>query len=157
MKFDDAVKIILRSEGYYSDHAKDPGGKTKYGISKKAYPDLDIKTLTKEQAISIYKRDYWNSIKLSEFPASLRLVVFDGAVNQGVRTTIRRLQHSISVEVDGIVGPVTLKALRECNAIEVRNNFIMRRYYSYSKLLGWETFGKGWCKRLLEVALHSNV
>lgn len=63
---------------------EDPGGETKYGISKRAYPRLDIKNLTLEDASAIYKRDYWNAAGCDDLDDSLALVVFDTAVNCGV-------------------------------------------------------------------------
>lgn len=70
--------------GGYSNHPLDMGGETKYGISKKAYPNVDIKNLTKPDAISIYHRDYWLLSGADTLPFSLAACVFDTAVNMGV-------------------------------------------------------------------------
>lgn len=67
----------------YVNNPNDPGGETKYGISKKAYPSLDIKNLSLEDALALYYRDYWYLSKLIDFP--LNLCVFDCAVNQGTK------------------------------------------------------------------------
>jgi len=82
--FDQAVEFTLRWEGGYENDPDDPGGETNWGISKRAYPNLDIKNLTKEQAIVIYESDYWipSGCSLWEWP--LNLIVFDTAVNCGV-------------------------------------------------------------------------
>jgi len=69
-------------DGYVND-PNDPGGETKYGISKRAYPTLDIKELSLSDALSLYYRDYWILAKSLKFP--LNLCVFDCAVNQGTK------------------------------------------------------------------------
>lgn len=80
--FELAVEGVLKSEGGYVHDPDDPGGETKYGISKRSYPDLDIPSLSVEDAKRIYKKDYWD--KLGDVPSHLREAAFDGAVNQGV-------------------------------------------------------------------------
>ena len=77
MKFDDAIGIVLKHEGGYVNDKNDPGGETRYGISKRAYPDLDIKNLTISQATEIYKKDYWVKGKCDKVPPKLRLIYFD--------------------------------------------------------------------------------
>jgi len=68
MEFNKAIKFILNAEGGYVNHPKAPGGETKYGISKKSYPNYDIKNLTEEEAITIYKRDFWDRFQLDSLP-----------------------------------------------------------------------------------------
>ncbi|MDD5060661.1 MAG: glycosyl hydrolase 108 family protein [Candidatus Marinimicrobia bacterium] len=84
MKFDAAVSFVLDHEGGYSNDPNDPGGETNYGISKRSYPSLDIKKLTREQAIEIYRTDYWQKSGASQMDERFRLVHFDTAVNCGV-------------------------------------------------------------------------
>lgn len=86
MNFETAIAYVLRYEGSLSDDKRDPGGLTKFGISQRAYPDLDIAGLTLNEAKQIYLRDYWWPVRAHELPETLRLVVFDCAVNQGVKT-----------------------------------------------------------------------
>ena len=99
--FDRCVRAVLLEEGGLSDHPQDPGGLTKYGISRRAYPDLDIRRLTMDDVIEIYRRDYWNPVCGTDLPASLALLVFDSAVNQGVGTAARLLQKAVGVTADG--------------------------------------------------------
>lgn len=111
---------ILRPdvEGEYSLDPDDPGGETKFGISKRAYPALDIKNLTREQAAEIYRRDYWEPCQCDELPFPLALAVFDGAVNQGRNASIRLLQLAVEsvtgrrIAVDGLIGSDTIGAAR---------------------------------------------
>lgn len=83
MGFDRAVAFVLDREGGYVNDPKDRGGETKYGISKRAHPALDIKNLTKDDAIAIYRRDYWDGLKCDDLDSQLAFVVFDTAVNMG--------------------------------------------------------------------------
>jgi hypothetical protein len=84
-KFEQCVSFVLDREGrFYEDNPADPGGETKYGISKKAYPALDIKSLTEEQAKAIYLQDYWRPLNCDQYDIRMALAVFDTAVNQGV-------------------------------------------------------------------------
>ena len=85
--FNLALSFTLRWEGGFSDDPYDPGGQTKYGISKAAYPDIDIKSLTKEEATLLYKRDYWNKAGCEKMEKKLAIAVFDAAVNCGVGRT----------------------------------------------------------------------
>lgn len=76
-----------RKDGGYTNDSVDPGGETKWGISKKSYPDIDIKSLTKEEALIIYEKDYWLKIGADKMEKKLAIVCFDSAVNCGVGRT----------------------------------------------------------------------
>lgn len=82
--FDKAIEFVLKWEGGYVNHPDDPGGETKYGISKRAYPDLDVANLTLDDAKVIYKRDYWDKAECDGLETHLAMIVFDTAVNCGV-------------------------------------------------------------------------
>ena len=71
MSFAKSLNFVLKWEGEYSNDPSDPGGETKYGISKRAYPELDIKSLTKEDAARIYYRDYWQPLDCDSRPDDL--------------------------------------------------------------------------------------
>lgn len=79
--FPRAVAILIDIEGGYVNHPDDPGGETKYGISKRAYPKEDIATLTVERATAIYRRDYWDKCGAAALSWPLAYYVFDFAVN----------------------------------------------------------------------------
>jgi lysozyme family protein len=153
MNFSEAVEIILEHEGDYTNNPKDPGGETRYGISKRAYPTVDIRALTKMQAVAIYKADFWDKLRIGEMPADIRLSFFDCAVNQGPHAAATWLQQCALVDVDGVIGPKTLEALAECDVGRLRAKFFIRRMRGYIEAKGWPTFGKGWAMRLLKVAL----
>lgn len=140
MTFEECVNFILEKEGGYTNNPLDPGLETKYGISKRSYPDLDIKALTQRQAIEIYRRDFWEKLGIHNLPESHRLMYFDCAVNQG---------------------PARAKALYEMAKVSQTNEFTILELFSkhrlvnYASLPGWKTFGAGWAKRLLDVTIES--
>ena len=117
--FLEAVEEVLRREGGYVDDSLDKGGETKYGISKRSYPRLDIKNLTLEEAKKIYYRDYWVKNKCNViFNYWLSSKLFDMSVNMGCKQAGIILQRSlrsvlgIKLSEDGIIGPQTLDAVR---------------------------------------------
>ena len=81
--FNNIIEVVLQHEGGYVNDPNDLGGETKYGITKRFYPDVDIKNLTKEQAKTIYHTDYWRRAKCDEVPPYLRHIYFDMCVNFG--------------------------------------------------------------------------
>lgn len=87
--FENAVAFVLHHEGGYVNDPKDPGGETKFGISKRSYPNEDIANLTVDRAKEIYKRDYWVKAGCDALSDPLALVHFDTAVNCGLGTATR--------------------------------------------------------------------
>ncbi len=92
--WDKAITFTLSWEGGYSFRSDDPGGETNYGISKRSYPTLDIKSLTKDEAIEIYKRDYWNKVGCDSLPYPLDMIAFDCGVNLGTGIAMAWLKKS---------------------------------------------------------------
>lgn len=147
--FDAAVEFVMGPdiEGDYSNDPEDRGGETRYGISKTAHPEVDLDTLTREQAREIYRKHYWLAARCDEFPAQIGLALFDSAVNQGVHTAIRLLQQALRVPADGIVGPETLQAAQGAIPGELLLEFLSYRAVRYAA--GNLRFQRGWFKRLL--------
>lgn len=114
------TRTIDQIEGDYVNDPDDPGGETKYGITKRTYPDLDIKNLTKEEAILIYWRDWWpwlDGIRSHALCAKL----FEVAINTGQSRAKRLLQLAVNayngnqaLVVDGVVGPKTIAMTNLC-------------------------------------------
>jgi len=103
--FDLAIPITLAFEGGYIDSPSDPGGETNFGISKRSYPDCDIKNLTKEGACLIYKHDFWKYDGIGSQMVANKL--FDAGVNQGVHHAIKLMQETIGIAPDGKYGSLT--------------------------------------------------
>lgn len=108
--FDKAILNVLRHEGGYVNSPQDPGGETKFGICKRTYPMLDIRNLTEQDAIRIYRRDFW-SFQYDRMPYVIAAKIFDMAVNMGAKQAAKLLQRAAGVVDDGLIGPATIKAI----------------------------------------------
>lgn len=147
MNFDLAFDRLLGHEGGYSNDSRDPGGETNWGISKRAYPDVDIKALTQDQAKAIYRRDYWVAVRADELPDSVRFDVFDAAVNHGVTQSAKWLQRAAGAQPDGVIGAQTVAATRIAGPqLAARFNGYRLQFYTDSG--NWPTYGKGWARRV---------
>lgn len=143
--FDTAFTRLLGSEGGYTNNPKDPGGETNWGISKRTYPNLDIKNLTREQAKTVYKRDFWDP--LGEAHPAIKSQVFDFAVNSGIPTAIRKLQAAVGVADDGHWGPISAAKMNTMDVNDVLLRFMAQRLRYWTKCSAWPTFGAGWVNR----------
>ena len=155
--FDDIIEKVLEHEGGYVNDPTDRGGETKYGITKKFYPDVDIKNLTLDQAKHIYHTDYWRRAKCDEIPPKLRHIYFDMTVNFGKRGAVKVLQRAANaknkdkIDVDGGLGPATLNAIQNLELERVRAYRVLRFANLVNKKPEQERFWFGWYKRATEV------
>lgn len=143
--FDVAFSRLIGIEGGYVNDPADPGGETKFGISKRAYPDVDIASLTIDQAKALYRRDFWDP--LTDTPPAIKFQVFDFAVNSGMQTAIRKLQAAVGVADDGHWGPASAAALAKMNQADVVMLYVAERLDFWRKLKNWPDSGKGWAGR----------
>lgn len=148
MNFDQAFERLIGHEGGYVNDPRDPGGETKFGISKRSYPAEDIKALTLERAKAIYRRDFWGVAGCDAVPDAMKFDLFDMAVNSGPVTAIKTLQRSAGVTPDGLLGPITLQALNSTPAPRLVARFNGHRLDFMTDLKTWPVFGKGWAKRV---------
>ncbi len=148
--FQSCIKIILAEEGGLSNHRRDPGGLTQYGISQRSYPGINIAALTLADAMAIYRRDYWNLIQGNDLPVGLDLLMLDCAINQGPVTAIKLLQEATGIQQDGIIGPVTLSAAEDTMP-HVMIVFAALRAWRYEINRNEDVFGKGWFLRLFRL------
>lgn len=148
MDYDRAFEKVIGHEGGYVNDPRDPGGETKYGISKRAYPNINIRALTLDQAKSIYKRDYWDRCHCDQLPVIVRFHVFDAAVNSGVKQASIWLQRAVGADADGIVGVRTVAAARAANPERVISHITGQRLSFMADLKNWSAHGRGWAKRL---------
>ncbi len=159
-RFDIYIERVLSTEGGYTNNSNDPGNwtggrvgvgelrGTKYGISAASYPTLDIQNLTRNDAIAIYKRDFWETSEADLLPNAVAYSALDGAVNSGCTRSIQWIQQAAGVADDGRWGPVTAAAVKAANP-----NDLLLRYNSYrltfmTGLVEWEYAGKGWARRI---------
>ena len=153
MTFDEAVAIVIAHEGgdAITDDPDDPGGLTKYGISQRAYPAVEIRTLTYARAAALYRRDYWDRLRCGDLPAGLDLAVFDGGVNQGVGFAAKALQRDAGARPDGVIGPLTLAAVRRRSPPDLLTDFMARRMKRYAGLPNAWKFMRGWSRRTFDI------
>lgn len=152
--FDRAMDWILEAEGPDTNDPNDPGGYTRFGISKRAHPDVDVPNLTRGAAERIYRRDYWNPIQGESLPPVLAFVLFDAAVNQGVKRAVLLFQEALGVQKDGVVGPRTVASARELD-MAILSLFLRLRARAYIDLAVMKPkfyrYLDGWLTRLFNV------
>jgi len=148
MNFDIAFDRLLGHEGGYINHKNDPGGETKFGISKRSYPNVDIADLTLDDAKTLYKRDFWDRAQCDRLPPDLAFQVFDGAVNSGIGNSIRWLQEAAGVAVDGVVGPITLRKVGDMDTGIAIARYNGVRLKFMASLSTFDVFGRGWARRI---------
>lgn len=160
--FEAALATILRHEGGYSNHARDPGGITNLGVTKhtweawtkRAASAADMRALTVADVAPLYRARYWDLLKCEHIPAGLALCVFDFGVNAGPARAARYLQQIVGAGADGQIGPATIAAVkamiaRDGEAETIRRYQQARRGY-YRQLRTFATFGRGWLRRVDE-------
>ena len=179
--FDIAQKFTAEWEGGLSDDAADHGGLTHYGVSIAFLSDLEcssrgahllrslgvsplpvtrktIKSLTRNQAESIFRYEFWYKLNLDKLPVQVAVLLYDAAVNTGCLQSVKLAQRGYnaagvgtSIEVDGKLGPMTRKALTEHNVKEVRQGILDAREIFYRDLViknpSQRVFFRGWLNR----------
>lgn len=142
---------VIELEGGYVNDPSDRGGETKYGISKKAYPNEDIKNLTIERAKELYIEDYVKPCKADLLPYELQYAHFDASVNHGVKGAAKILQRAAGVKDDGIIGNITLKASKDVTL----ERYLLYRAFYYMEIVGNNPsqykYIKGWANRLKHI------
>lgn len=159
--FEVAVRFVLRWETVYCDGVavaendpKDPGGLTKYGIDQRSNPGVDIASLTEEQAVELYWRE-WLDCKADCLKWPLSLAHFDAAVNTGPTQAAKFLQQAVGAAPDGIIGPITLKAASAANAQSAALACCLERERFYVRLAEqrprFQKFLRGWMRRVKDL------
>lgn len=172
-RFSECLQFILEKEGGYVNHPYDRGGATNKGITQSVYdayraskgwPLHSVKYLLPDETADIYRSKYWKPAACDKLPAPLDLVVFDGAVNHGVKQSAKFLQRALGVDDDGIIGPDTLGSL----SVDVKagmltticEDILKQRKAFYEKLVENDSrqsvFLKGWLNRLDSVRRKIN-
>jgi len=154
--FEEIIETVLAHEGGYVNDPTDLGGETNWGITKRFYPTVDIKNLTREQAKKIYHQDYWKPAKCDEIPPRLRHIYFDMCVNQGRGTAVKVLQRAANamggdLKVDGGMGPKTINAIQNVEVDRVRCYRLKHYYDLVNKKPEQERFLYGWFRRAMGV------
>ena len=147
-----AIEDTLKNEGGYVWHPSDPGGETNFGISKRTYPNVDIKALTKEKAKEIYKRDWWDKYGYGKITSQkVAGKIFDLSVNMGPSRAHRLAQAALlrlgeNIKVDGVLGPVTIALINGMDEDKLLPE-IQEGAADYYTSLNKPEFIKGWLNR----------
>lgn len=163
-RFAACLNEVLTHEGGYADHPADPGGATNMGITRKTLalwrgvspwwdlPKSEVRALSREEAAKIYEARYWERCRGGSLPAGLDLALFDYAVNSGPARAIMELQRLCATSADGVIGPLTLAALRKAISGQGLTNLIARlcdrRLGFLRRLSTFTVFGRGWTRRV---------
>jgi len=154
MNFDMAFDRLMGHEGGYVNNPLDPGGETKYGISKRSYPDEDIKGMTRERAKVIFRRDFWNRINGDKLYDGVAFQLADLAYHSGPETSVRLFQRALRVSDDGHWGPISqasASAMSESDQI-MRLNGVRLDWLTYRS--NWLDASRGWARRIAANLLY---
>ncbi len=170
--FEPSLALTLAHEGGFVNHPKDPGGATNKGVTQGTYdgyrtlnglPKRSVRFIEENELREIYRKNYWNAAGCQSLPAGVDYAVFDYAVNSGPGRAVKDLQRtvnsvgnllgvSLSVNVDGDIGPATIEAVKKLatvNEVAFIESFCNRRMDFLHSLKTYSTFGKGWQRRVL--------
>ena len=152
MNFDQAYDLLIKHEGGFSNHPDDKGGATMWGVTEAVARQNGytgpMKDLTPPFAKIIYRKLYWDAVSAEQLPDEVRYAVFDAAVNSGTGRAIKWLQQAVNEKQDGVIGSMTLRAVRQSipSVTAARINGI--RLTFMTNLPNWPAFGKGWARRI---------
>ena len=161
--WDKCFQLVLKNEGGFVNNPKDPGGMTNLGVTKAVWEayvgrtvdEAEMRALTPDMVKPLYKKNYWDKIKGDDLPDGVDYAAYDLAVNSGTGRAAKYLQQIAGVPVDGVLGPQSMDAIKACNPEETVDAICDMRLDFLQKLPTWETFGKGWGRRVQEVKAAS--
>jgi lysozyme family protein len=157
--FDNALSLVLKEEGGFSNHPKDPGGMTNLGVTKTTWEafvghpvdEATMRALTRDDVAPLYQQNYWDAVRGDDLPAGVDYAVMDYAVNSGVRRAARALQSACGATPDGHIGDQTIAAVNHADATTLVDNVCDSRLAFLQSLPTFATFGNGWSARVARV------
>jgi len=160
--FDMIQGWVATHEGGYVNHPRDPGGATNKGVTQRVYdgwrranglPTQSVRSITEDEAVTLYRTQYWDTVKGDQLPSGLDYAVYDFAVNSGPSRAVKFLQRVIGVAADGQMGNVTLGKIKELeyeNEIDDIVEELCTARWNWMKTLStFKTFGRGWTRRVM--------
>jgi lysozyme family protein len=153
--FRDCLELVLKHEGGFVNHPRDPGGITNLGVTQRVWEEWvkhpvtekDMRELTPALVAPMYEMKYWRTSYCEKLPRGLDLLVFSMAVNAGSGRSVKLLQDAIGVVADGIIGPRTMARINEANVETLIDKFSEARRAYYRGLKLFPVFGVGWLRR----------
>jgi lysozyme family protein len=157
--FDKCFELVLEHEGGYVNDPRDPGGRTNMGVTQRAWEaylnrnvtEAEMRTLTPNIIKPFYRAMYWDKLKGDQLPSGVDYAAYDLAVNSGVSRAAKYLQEIAGVVADGVIGPKSLEAILACDPEQTADALCDMRLEFLKRLPTFETFGKGWSRRVAEV------
>ena len=157
--WDACFAMVLKHEGGFVNHPKDPGGMTNLGVTRTNWElyldhdvtEADMRALTPEMVKPFYKKNYWDRIRGDELPSGVDYAAYDLAVNSGTGRAAKYLQQIAGVTADGVIGPRSMEAIKKCDAEDTVDEICNMRMDFLKGLGTFETFGKGWTIRVNDV------
>ncbi|MEN9589897.1 MAG: hypothetical protein RLZZ481_1683 [Pseudomonadota bacterium] len=157
--FPASLALILKSEGGFVNHPRDPGGMTNLGVTRNVWKEwvkhevdeAEMRSLTPELVTPLYKQRYWDACKCDDLPRGVDYAVFDSAVNMGSSRAAKLLQTALGVTADGVIGRATIAAATAADPTELLEAFSLGKEAFYQSLPTFATFGKGWLNRVAHV------
>ena len=154
-----AMVALLKHEGGFSNHPADPGGMTNLGVTRKVWEEWvghpvdekEMRELTPAIVAPMYKEKYWDKIHGDDLPSGVDLAVFDCCVNSGPGRAAKMLQKVLGVTQDGAIGAQTLLKATNIDSSKLVADYNAERLAFLMALPTWDTFGKGWGRRVAEV------
>lgn len=156
MNFTEALEHVLKHEGGFVNHPKDPGGMTNLGVTKKVWDEWigressedEMRNLKPEDVANLYKKMYWDRVKGDDLPSGVNYCVFDASVNSGTGRAAKWLQEAVGAVPDGAIGAKTLAKVAAHDADSLVNAYCDVRLNFLKSLKTFDTFGKGWSRRV---------
>ena len=157
--FQTSLILVLKSEGNFVNHPRDPGGMTNLGVTRNVWKEwvkhevdeAEMRSLTPELVTPLYKARYWDACKCDDLPRGVDYVVFDSAVNMGPGRAAKLLQAALGVTADGSIGRATIAAATAADPVKLLEAFSQGKEEFYQSLATFATFGKGWLNRVTHV------
>jgi lysozyme family protein len=161
--FEPCLAMLLKHEGGFVNHPKDPGGMTNLGVTRAVYEqfvgrqvgEAEMRALTPAVVAPLYKANYWDKGNCDNLPSGVDWFVFDWGVNAGMSRPSKALQRIVGAVPDGMVGPQTLKAIQATDTKQILEALYGARQSFYEGLRTFPTFGKGWTRRNKETLAQS--
>lgn len=167
--FEQALKYVLIDEGGNDDDPQDHGGRTSRGITQREYEAWcrnngkatgDVWKASQDDITSIYRTQYWNPY-CDSLPSGVDYLFFDISVNAGRTRAVRQFQQALDVNVDGMIGQVTLDAIKNADPVQLIHDVSNVRRNWYRHLSQFKRYGKGWLSRVGHcengaIAIHNN-
>ena len=161
--FDKAIVALLISEGGFVNNPKDPGGMTNLGVTKTVWEgwtghdatETTMRNLSTSDVTPLYRKKYWDAVQGDALPSGVDYCVFDTAVNSGAGRAIKLLQRTVGVTQDGFLGPNSLAAILVSDVGSLIDKYCDVRNEFLQSLSTFDTFGKGWTRRVSEVNLKA--